>query len=334
MIDSSVRPSIRAMFLCAVMLLLAPGGIAADFPLLDGVVVDYADAEQGREVLGAKDAYFHALNRFDRCVRLRTTSTVDDEQLLAHFKAAVGSWDPDEEDYLNGLWAELAPKLEPYRHLIPERLVLIKTDGREEGGASVAYTRATAIILNAALMRQIGSRLRHMLCHELFHVISRTNPETRDELYRLIGYESIDGLSLPADLQQRVLTNPDSPGFTHRRKVTLASGESIDAVPIFWIEVPLETAVEAPTFFHHLQVGFQKIESARGGWRAVPDGFHAAAAIPDLTKQLKLNTSYGLAIQPEEAMAENFVTLILKERQVPYADLLQDMDRILRQPMD
>ena len=53
--------------------------------------------------------------------------------------------------------------------------------------------------------------LEHVIIHELFHVLSRHDPEFRSTMYGIIGFKMIDEIRLPNDLQAMKLTNPDAP---------------------------------------------------------------------------------------------------------------------------
>ena len=44
-------------------------------------------------------------------------------------------------------------------------------------------------------------RAYFLLAHEVFHVLSRTDPVLRDDLYALLGFKNVDGFEYPAELQ-------------------------------------------------------------------------------------------------------------------------------------
>ena len=92
-------------------------------------------------------------------------------------------------------------------------MLFIKTTGNEEGGA--AYTRANAIVLPEAEMTAPVEKIRKTISHELFHVLSRANPDLREKLYAAIGFVKCDEVAFPLELKSRKLTNPDAPKNDH-----------------------------------------------------------------------------------------------------------------------
>ena len=53
--------------------------------------------------------------------------------------------------------------------------------------SNAAYCRRQAIILPASETKKSDDELRNLLTHELFHILSRANPELRDKLYAVIA---------------------------------------------------------------------------------------------------------------------------------------------------
>jgi hypothetical protein len=65
-----------------------------------------------------------------------------------------------------------------------------------------------------------------MLAHEVFHLLSRSNPALRDRLYAAIGFEPCGEVRHPATLAERRITNPDAPINAHAIEVSL-DGERV-----------------------------------------------------------------------------------------------------------
>src|SRR5437667_368014 len=77
----------------------------------------------------------------------------------------------------------------------PTTVQLIKTTGVEEGNA--AYTRGTAIVISKVELSKTQSELEKIICHELFHILSRHNPKLRERLYAIIGFIPCDDVEFP-----------------------------------------------------------------------------------------------------------------------------------------
>ena len=62
-----------------------------------------------------------------------------------------------------------------------------------------AYTRANAIVFPEKFLKGGAPWVQRVLCHELFHVLSRANKELRERCYAAIGFEKCDELVFPEE---------------------------------------------------------------------------------------------------------------------------------------
>ena len=150
-----------------------------------GAVVRFASVEEGAEVMRTADKFTSALSRFDLQSRLKTSENVTANDLLAFAAQQVESWSDDERKTVEAALESLRTKLEGFPPLFPERVLLIKTTGEEEGGA--AYCRQNAIVLPRRHLAQ-PEGLERLLAHELFHILSRHDAARRDRLYAIVGF--------------------------------------------------------------------------------------------------------------------------------------------------
>ncbi len=93
----------------------------------------FAELRQGIEAITRRDDYIKQMSRFDRQARLRTNRTVSEAELLAFISQHVQPWRPEEITRLSGRLELLAKKLAPWKLRLPEVVLLVKTDGDEEG---------------------------------------------------------------------------------------------------------------------------------------------------------------------------------------------------------
>src|SRR5262249_48536678 len=91
----------------------------------------------------------------------------------------------------------------------PPSILLLKTTGLEEGMA--AYCRGSTIVIPASLIHVNQARLESLIFHELFHIYRSYCPESRRDLYKIIGFEVCPEIALPPELRSRKITNPDAP---------------------------------------------------------------------------------------------------------------------------
>jgi hypothetical protein len=272
--------------------------------------IEFASIEKARAVLGARDDFVARLSPFDRAARVKSASDVSEAEYLAFARAAAREWSNDERARLTTAFAAIAPKLEELLPELDAPILLIKTSGDEEGGAG--YTRANAVMLPQALTDQ--SELERLLSHEIFHVVSRNNPELKRALYEAIGFEQCGELALPPALAARKMTNPDAPASEHCIEVQV-DGASAWAMPILLSrEERYDPAARVP-FFGYLTLSMLLVErAANADAPARPverDG--APVLLPfnrvgGLFEQIGHNTEY--VIHAEEILASNFELLV------------------------
>ncbi|MBI3838322.1 MAG: hypothetical protein HY288_10375 [Planctomycetia bacterium] len=149
------------------------------------------------------------MSPFDRQVRLKTDRDVSEPEFLAFLPQHVLPWEENDIRKLSPLIAALEAKLRPWKLKLPSVVLLVKTTGREEGGA--AYCRGQAIVLPQNMIDGPREHLEKILPHEVFHNLSSQNPELREKLYAIIGFRSCNEVQLPEPLRAKRITNPDAP---------------------------------------------------------------------------------------------------------------------------
>ena len=146
----------------------------------------FADPDTGRSILAKSDDFMHRLSQFDLQSRVHSADKVTLDQYVKFVAAEVMPWQAEQVEKLTGVLGSLEELLAPYSFQGLSEIQLIQTSGREESGA--AYTRSNAIILTKSQITMPAPALRKLVLHEMFHVISRSNPKLRDALYSIIGF--------------------------------------------------------------------------------------------------------------------------------------------------
>lgn len=223
----------------------------------------------------------------------------------------------------------IQPLLRDLRLSLPPIVQLIKTTGAEEGNA--AYTRGTAIVLPKSELGKSQGDLQKLICHELFHVLSRQSPELREKLYGIIGFTKCNEIGLSPELQRRKLTNPDAPRNDHFIRLQIDGHECL-AVPILLSSVETYDVKRGGEFFAYLQFQFLVVEkeSSSGNLKAVSEGSSLKLVgmerVSGFMEQVGKNTNY--IIHPEEILADNFALLVLNEPKVASPEILQKMREV------
>jgi hypothetical protein len=314
-----VRATATAAICSAALLAFAPrAGLAHE--------IELASIEKGRDVLGSRDDFVARMSPFDRAARLKSADEVSEDEYLAFARAAAREWPNDERARLAAAFAAIRPKL---AELLPELdapILLIKTSGEEEGGAG--YTRGSAVMLPQALTDE--RELQRVLAHEIFHVVSRSNPGLKRELYAAIGFEPCGELSLPPSLAARKMTNPDAPVNEHCIEVQV-DGVNVLGMPILLSRQERFDPAAGIPFFGYLTLAMLLVE--RDGDTSRPlDRNGAPVLVPfnrvaGLQEQIGRNTGY--VIHAEEILASNFELLVLGAPSAPSPEVLERIREVL-----
>ncbi|HEV2803476.1 MAG TPA: hypothetical protein VGW57_00965 [Chthoniobacterales bacterium] len=291
-------------------------------------VVRFLSANESRPVIAARDDFVKRLSPFDRAARLKVAQPVSEEQYLAFVGSNVRDWTEKETEQLCTIMAEFPPLLAglPW----PATIQLIKTTGAEEGNA--AYTRGAAIFLPVADLARSSPELKRLLCHELFHILSRRNPGLREKLYSVIGFTACDEVELPPELAARKITNPDAPRNDHLIRLQI-DGQTRLALPVLLSSAETYDVKRGGEFFNYLTFQFLVMEPTTTPRRfkvAQQNGSPRLVGIKAVTgffEQVGRNTEY--IIHPEEILADNFALLVLGGEKIATPEILDKMKKVL-----
>ncbi len=318
------------------MLLLALPVVAAEAEALalgKGSEMVLATMEEGRRVLGAEDDFTRRMSPFDRQARLKSAGGVSDAEHRAFAARSVLEWTARDRRAIAEAMRGLDARFTELGVDFPKRVLLVKTSGDEEGGA--AYTRGEAIMLPAKVLGSATPALRRLVCHELFHVLSRSAPGLRGKLYASIGFEPCGEVTLPGDFERRRITNPDAPAFEHCIRVRV-DGVERRMVPVLWSRTADYDAAAGKAFFETMEFRLMAVRLEGDPVRGVPeidaDGAPIMAKPEDAEgffEQVGRNTGY--LIHPEEILADNFEILVAEDRRPPNPEIVRRLGEILRQ---
>ena len=306
-----------------------PSAAAQEVPLHRDTVLKFATVEEGRSALTQLDLFVKSQSRYDRQARLGTEQEVSDEDYFRFVAAAVEAWPEKEIEALIAAVDSIRKKLEPYKVPFPRTVLLVRTSGKEEGGA--AYCRGNAVVLPGRLVTTYSpANLEKLLIHELFHVVSSHNLELRKALYRIIGFKPSPGIDYPKSLRDRKITNPDAPTIEYYIELTI-EGELRTAVPILYTSLDKYRSDDKGNIFKHLLFKLMLVEQVDGRWRPVEVDGKAVVfdpkLVPSFMSQIGGNTNY--IIHPDEIMADNFVHLVLANDKLATPQIVEDMKKLL-----
>ena len=256
----------------------------------------YASAKEGRELMLSNTEYYENVTQIDIDNRLGKSGGTLDE-LLEASTAEVKSFNIFEKYIIDRRIANMAKTIACNDYELPylEEIVFIKTDMTVEGMAASGYTHGTQIYLNStnimiSVIPEAGNFFEQLLWHELFHCLTRNNPEFRSEMYSIIHF-TVTGTEyeLPPCIKDLYRSNPDVEHHNSYATFNI-NGQDIDCF-VVWIYLQQEdgsytddTPVLVPidgTDTYYLPEQASNFNEVFGG-----------------------NTDY--TIDPEECLADNF----------------------------
>jgi len=294
-------------------------------------VVRFAPLQEAKSLLSARDRFLSTLSRFDLQSRLRTNKEVTSRDLSEFAAQQVLPWEADEIEKLTAISIAVAGMLADYELPFPGEVLLIKTTGKEEGGA--AYCRQNAVILPQSYVDFQPERIESTLIHELFHILSSANPRWRHSLYEMVGFRPCPTIQLPASLRDRKITNPDAPALDVYIELD-DDGRRRLAVPVLYSSVENYDPQQGGSFFNYLVFRLLVLQREADSWQpAEADGqpvLLEAANQASYHRQIGRNTK--TIIHPEEILAENFSHLVRGTERLPTPELIERLKTHLQAP--
>jgi len=297
--------------------------------LRKGTELVFASIEEAKKQLTKRDEFIKSLGPFDRSARLKTDKSVSEQEFLEHVANQVRPWTVGEKVRIRAIFKSIMNRLGDYDLDLPQKVLLIKTTGKEEGGA--AYCRSNAIVLPQKLLIQQNTDLEKLLIHELCHILLSNNSKLKESLYKVINFKRCNNIELPEKLREAKLTNPD--GLKNDHYVELEYENSvIQVVPIIYSSSPKYDVTKGGEFFRYLKINLLAIEKEGDKWRYKRDNTDEPVLlefqdVPDYFNKIGSNTNY--VIHPDEIIAENFVLLVQGTQPVKSEWVIEKMRKLL-----
>jgi hypothetical protein len=295
----------RALVLFAA---LAATGFAAPLELTPGTQLELADAATGAKLLATADAYFQRLSPFDRAAKMRMAEPPSPGEFARNAAESVREFTDTDRAQVEAAWAEMRPLLEPLGLDFPQRVTLVKTNGKDD--INEAYCRGPVIVLPEKYFASADPRrLSTVLLHELFHVFSTHHPELRDRLYALLDYLPCPEIALPPAEDARRFTNPDAMHYNYYT-VLSHEGRDLAVTPVLLARGDHYDPAVRGSIFGQVSLLLVELDVRDGKASPVLDSqgritAREAGEVPAFMQRMQRNTGYIL--HPEEVLADNFV---------------------------
>lgn len=263
----------------------------------------YATAEEGLSLMLANDAYYAGFTQNDIDFKMQMTGA-SMEDYLEFASKQVLVFSEKEKAYLDARIAHMEETLNSNGYVLPplEEIVFIKTTMLEEAGAG-GYTHGTQIYLGEDVLSMFIDNAQipfyqkyaeEILWHELFHCLTRCNPDFRKAMYSLINF-TVTGtdFQLPPSVLEYHISNPDVEH--HDAYATfIINGQEIDC---FTDLVTTKHFAEArSSFFSCNTTALIPVDGT--------DTYYTPEQAENFDDVFGTNTGY--VIDPEECMADNF----------------------------
>lgn len=298
--------------------------------LQEGTKLVFAEVEDAKKLLTTRDMFIKSLSPFDRSARMKTDKDVSEKEFLEHIANQVRSWTAEEKHRIKGVVESIANKLSRFKLDFPQKILLIKTTGKEEGRA--AYCRPNAIVLPQNMLDKQNVGLEKLITHELFHILSSNAPELKEALYKVIHFKKCNNIKLPNKLREIKITNPDAPKNDHYIEVQY-DGQPVKVVPIIYSSSAKYDVQKGGEFFNYLTLKLLVVEKVDDQWHFKYGGnaepiLLEIQQVPDYFNKIGMNTNY--IIHPEEILAENFILMVQGSKNLKSQWVVEKMEHLFQ----
>lgn len=261
----------------------------------------FASKNEGRELLLSNKEYFKKFNQNDLDYKMQKKGATMDEY-LSYAGDQVMDFTDEEKKMIADHFTKMEAVLKENDYTLPptDEIVLIKTTLEEEKGAD-AYTHGTQIYISAASLEGVLSGdeeyngyLDYIYWHELFHCLTRCNPDFRAAMYKLIHFTVADkDFELPPSVYEYHISNPDVEHFNSYATFHI-DGKDIDCFTDFVTLKHFEK--KGDSFFDSYTTALVPVDGS--------DIYYTPEQADNFYEVFGKNSGY--VIDPEECMADNF----------------------------
>ncbi|MDY3267250.1 MAG: hypothetical protein SOX26_06980 [Phocaeicola sp.] len=286
----------------------------------------FATRAEAQMLITDIDNFTNKLNQFDINARLQKQDGKKSEFLRLAMNETL-NWGDQDKARITKSFKSILAKITKQKLKIdyPIEIVLVKTTMNEESGAG-AYTRKNWIAIGEkALKESTDENLEYLLSHELFHLLTRSDKEFKQEAYSAIGFTVTDKeLFFPIDIQEKRISNPDIEAYDSYATFTI-QGKPQKCSMIIYTDKPYTTG----GLFDYLKVGLVPLSEnllpiQKDGVTVIYDIKEAE----DFFDKVGNNTKY--IINPEEIMADNFAYLITQKKGLPNQEIIEKLADALK----
>lgn len=277
------------------------------------------------------DGFFDQLSALEIQIQMkRNQPFVNREEAISAYKkfiaTEVSDWNTEDKQIMQWMFQKvksLCDTLSPRIFPANIRLIKVKTN---HYGKDVYYTRGNNILIPENIFPVTDtSRQIPVMIHEVFHLLSRYNPNIRNDFYNFIGFKKADKpVKLNPVLEKILLTNPDGVTFQYLMEIE-SSLDGKKAVPLITSKFN-QFKPSNPAFFDYLNFDLYELRDKGNYYEVLSDASGKSTMplknTPVFFTKIKDNTQY--IIHPDEIMADNFMLALLAYNKGEYGKFSKD----------
>lgn len=203
---------------------------------------------------------------------------------------------------------------------------------------AAAFTSATRIYAYIDYLRVISQKVPRLVqeiaWHEIWHVISRNNPELRKKMYELIGFKILpEEIDIPQEVRAHILCNPDVERHDSYATFTI-DGKPTDCLLLLYTAAT--EYIDGTSLSNYLSGNdgywLLALDKVTHQPYRNPDGKWAIYKCTEATDfdQVMSNGNTSYCDDPEECMADNFALAMVSDQSAPNQKLLEDIRSLLK----
>lgn len=260
----------------------------------------YANASEGIELRMSNTDYFEKMTQNNLDYRVgKKGATLDEFNALAQEQG-----DDFTEEEIQGI-DETLNRIEArfseigFDYPANLEIIFVKNKMKDEYGA-VAYTHQNQIYLegdNLDFMLGIPGLLDGTIAHELFHILSRNDPEFRQEMYNIFGFKITDEPEFSPEIRDIIGSNPDVEEFDSYAMFNI-NGEMTKGVVVTLLKKPYS---EGADLLSNYSTGIVPYDN--------PNIYYTIDEVSNFWDIFGENSNYVIAT--EEGIADNFSSAVV-----------------------
>lgn len=259
----------------------------------------FADKSEGVFLKMENEDYFNNLSQQDLNYRMQKNDTTL-EEYKEYSKAQILDFTAEQKKIISDAIADIQKQIDSNRYKFPlnEELIFINTTAEDELG-SYGYTLQNQIYLSNTFISSSSSNLiKKVITHEIFHCLTRSNPQFKNDMYKLIGFSiAEEEPEFPQNIRENIISNPDVK-YDSYAAFTI-NGEKRNCYMVWYLTKPFEQEGD------HLLSNSSTVLIPTDDLSTV----YSIDDALDFWEVIGKNTEYVTAA--EECLAENFAFAIL-----------------------